>query len=50
MNDKKDWPYTSIEPDDYVKSYVEKAKEEFAKRVFIYEDDKLICWIGLYFT
>lgn len=41
MNDKKDWPYSPIEADDYVKSYVE-AKEEFAKEFLYIRDDKLI--------
>ena len=41
MNDKKDWPYTPIEPDDYMKSYVE-AKEEYAKEFLYVRDDKLI--------
>ena len=41
MNDKKNWPYTPIEPDDYIKSYVE-AKEDFAKEFLYVKDDKLI--------
>ena len=41
MNDKKDWPYNPIEPEDYSKSYVE-AKEEYAKEFLYIKDDKLI--------
>lgn len=41
MNDKKDWPYSPIEPSDYLKSYVE-AKEEYAKEFLYVRDDKLI--------
>ena len=41
MNDKKDWPYSPIEPEDYMKSYVE-AKEEYAKEFLYIKDDKLI--------
>ena len=41
MNDKKDWPYSPIDIDDYVKSYVD-GKEEFAKEFLYMKDDKLI--------
>ncbi len=41
MNDKKDWPYSPIEPDDYRKSYVD-SKEEYAKELLYMKDDKLI--------
>lgn len=41
MNEKKKWPYTPIEQEDYYKSYVE-AKEEFAKEFLFVKDDKLI--------
>ena len=41
MNDKKDWPYTAISPDEYMKSYVE-TKEEYAKEFLYIKDDKLI--------
>jgi leucyl-tRNA---protein transferase len=41
MNDKKDWPYSPIEPSDYLKSYVE-GKEEFAKEFLYIKDNKLI--------
>ena len=34
MNDKKDWYYSPIDIDDYVKSYVD-GKEEFAKNFCI---------------
>ena len=41
MNDKKDWPYTAISPDEYMKSYVE-TKEGYAKEFLYMKDDKLI--------
>lgn len=41
MNDKKDWPYNPIEPEDYAKSYVE-AKEEYAKEFLYVIDGKLV--------
>ena len=41
MNDKKDWPYSPIDPNDYIKSYVE-GKENFAKEFLYVRDDKLI--------
>lgn len=41
MNDKKGWPYSAIEPEDYKKSYVE-SKEEYAKELLYMKDDKLI--------
>ncbi len=41
MNDKKDWPYSPIDVDDYIRSYVE-GKEEYAKEFLYMRDDKLI--------
>lgn len=41
MHDKKDWPYSPIEPNDYIKSYVE-GKEEFSKEFLYVKEDKLI--------
>jgi arginine-tRNA-protein transferase len=41
MNDKKNWPYTAIDAEDYLKSYVE-GKEEFAKEFLYIKDEKLI--------
>jgi len=41
MNDKKNWPYSPIEPNEYQKSYVE-GKEEFAKEFLYMKDNKLI--------
>ncbi len=41
MNDKKDWPYSPIEVDDYIKSYVD-GKEEYSKEFLYVRDDKLI--------
>lgn len=41
MNDKKDWPYSHIDVDDYVRSYVESS-ENFAKEFLYMRDDKLI--------
>ncbi len=41
MNDKKDWPYSPIEPEDYKKSYVE-SKEEYAKELLYMRDNKLV--------
>lgn len=41
MNDKKDWPYSPIDVDDYVRSYVESS-ENFAKEFLYMRDDKLI--------
>lgn len=41
MNDKKDWPYSPIDANDYLKSYVE-GKEDFAKEFLYVRDDKLI--------
>lgn len=41
MNEKKDWPYSPIEPNEYIKSYVD-AKEEYAKEFLYVRDDKLI--------
>ena len=37
---KKDWPYTPIEAEDYIKSYID-ATEDYAKNFYI-KDDKLI--------
>ena len=41
MNDKKDWPYSPIDVDDYVRAYVESS-ENFAKEFLYMRDDKLI--------
>jgi len=41
MNDKKDWTYSAIDVDDYVRSYVESS-ENFAKEFLYMRDDKLI--------
>lgn len=41
MHEKKDWPYTPIEPADYQKSYVE-GKADFSKEFLYFKDDKLI--------
>ena len=41
MNGKKDWPYSPIEPNDYLKSYVE-GKEEYSKEFLYMRDNKLI--------
>ncbi|MCT7561905.1 arginyltransferase [Aliarcobacter butzleri] len=41
MNDKKDWTYSPIDVDDYVRSYVESS-ENFAKEFLYMRDDKLI--------
>lgn len=41
MNDKKDWPYSPIEPSDYIKSYVD-GKEEYSKEFLYVKDDVLI--------
>lgn len=41
MNDKKNWPYSPIEVDDYIRSYVE-ASENYAKEFIYMRDDKLI--------
>ena len=41
MNDKKDWPYSPIEVDDYIKSYVD-GKEEYSKEFLYVRDEKLI--------
>jgi len=41
MNDKKDWPYSPIEPNEYIKSYVD-AKEEYAKEFLYVRNEKLI--------
>jgi len=41
MNEKKDWPYAEIEPNDYAKSYVE-GKEEYSKEFLYMRDNKLI--------
>lgn len=43
MNDKKDWPYSPIEVNEYIKSYVERSgNETFAKEFLYLKDDKLI--------
>lgn len=41
MNAKKNWPFTPIEPNDYLKSYVE-GKEEYSKELLYMRDNKLI--------
>ncbi len=41
MNEKKQWPYAPIEPNDYIRSYVD-AKEEYAKEFLYVRDEKLI--------
>lgn len=41
MNAKKNWPYSPIEPNEYLKSYVE-GKAEYAKEFLYMKDDKLI--------
>lgn len=41
MNQKKDWPFTKIEPNEYAKSYVE-GKSSYAKEFLYMKDDKLI--------
>ena len=41
MNDKKDWPYSPIDVDDYVRSY-DESSENFAKEFLYMRDDKLI--------
>lgn len=41
MNDKKDWPYTPIEPNDYERSYVE-GNDDYAKEFLYVKDDKLV--------
>ena len=41
MHDKKDWPYSAIDPADYAKSYVEST-EDYAKEFLYMRDDKLI--------
>lgn len=41
MNAKKNWPFTPIDPNDYLKSYVE-GKEEYSKEFLYMRDDKLI--------
>lgn len=41
MNEKKDWPYSAIEPNEYIKSYVE-GKSEYAKEFLYMRDNKLI--------
>lgn len=41
MNEKKDWPYTPIEAEDYIKSYID-ATENYAKEFLYMKDDKLI--------
>lgn len=43
MNDKKNWPYTPIEINEYIKSYVEQSENEAYAKEFLYlRDDKLI--------
>lgn len=41
MNDKKDWPYSPIDPSDYERSYVE-GNSDYAKEFLYVKDDKLI--------
>lgn len=41
MNKKKEWPYSPISADDYIKSYVE-GKSEFAKEFLYFVDNKLV--------
>jgi arginine-tRNA-protein transferase len=41
MNDKKDWPYSPIGVDDYIKSYVEGEKE-YSKEFLYFRDNQLI--------
>lgn len=41
MNQKKDWPFNKIEPNEYAKSYVE-GKSSYAKEFLYMKDDKLI--------
>ncbi len=41
MNEKKNWPYSPIEPGDYLKSYVE-GKEFYSKEFLYMRDDRLI--------
>lgn len=41
MNIKKNWTYTPIEPNEYMRSYVE-GKEKYAKEFLYMRDDKLI--------
>ncbi len=41
MNEKKNWPFSPIEPSDYLKSYVE-GKEFYSKEFLYIRDDKLI--------
>lgn len=41
MNDKKDWPYSPIDPSDYERSYVE-GNSDYAKEFLYVKDDKLV--------
>ncbi|RXJ99563.1 arginyltransferase [Arcobacter sp. CECT 8986] len=41
MNQKKDWPYQPITPDDYVRSYVQ-GKDKFTKEFLYFKDEKLV--------
>ena len=41
MNEKKNWPYSPIEANEYSKSYVE-AKEDYAKEFLYMKDNELI--------
>jgi arginine-tRNA-protein transferase len=41
MSEKKDWPYSPIDPADYSKSYVEST-EDYAKEFLYMRDNKLI--------
>ena len=41
MNSKKGWPFSKIDPNDYIKSYVE-GKAEFSKEFLYMHEDKLI--------
>ncbi|AXX93095.1 arginyltransferase [Malaciobacter molluscorum LMG 25693] len=41
MNEKKQWPYQPITPDDYVRSYVQ-GKDKFTKEFLYFKDEKLV--------
>jgi arginyl-tRNA--protein-N-Asp/Glu arginylyltransferase len=41
MNAKKNWPFEPIDPNDYLKSYVE-GKQEYSKEFLYMRDNKLI--------
>ena len=45
MNDKKSWPYSPIDADDYIKSYVE-GNVKFAKE-FLYVRDEYLVGVAL---